>query len=75
MIGFVAQRSRKFKAVSAAFFGQAVQHRPPGVGQAQEFGSLVKALTGRIVEGAAEDHLIEFGTDMHQQGVSAGCDE
>ena len=28
-----------------------------------------------FVEGATENHLIEFGSDMNQQGVSARCNE
>ena len=75
VIGFVAQRSRKLKAIGPAFFGQAVQHRAPGVGETQEFCGLVEAFARGIVEGATEDHLIEFGADMNQQGVSARCDE
>ena len=75
VIGFVAQRSRKLKAIGPALFGQAVQHRAPGIGEAEEFCGLIEAFARGIVEGATENHLIEFGSDMNQQGVSARCNE
>jgi hypothetical protein len=73
VIGFVAQRSRELKAIGPAFFGQAVQHRAPGVRETQEFCGLVEAFARGIVEGATEDHLIEFRADMNQQFPRDPC--
>ena len=71
VIGFVTQWARELKAVGPAFFGQTIQHRASRIGEAEEFCGLVEAFARGIVEGASEDHLVELGPDVNQQGVTA----
>ncbi len=54
---------------------ETIHDRPPRVRKPQEFGGLVEALPGGVVEGGAQHSMATFGFDQHQHRVPAAGDQ
>src|SRR5438445_975842 len=58
-----------------AFRCEAVYFRATRIGEADEFAHFVETFARSVIDGGAEHLVIQFGADMHKDGVAATHDE
>jgi hypothetical protein len=58
-----------------ALGGEAIHFRAAGIGKAEEFGGFIETFAGGIVDGRAEDDVVEFRADVNEHGMAATDDE
>ena len=75
IVGVFDHRPWEIVCACISAFGEAVHLRSARVGEAQQFGGLVEAFAGGIVDSRAEHHVVQFGTNVDQHGVAAADDE
>ena len=65
------QGSGKVERLGISFGRQSVHQRTSRVRQSQELSRLVEAFPSSVIEGSAEDSVLQRGRDQNQQGVAA----
>ena len=73
--GLSQERAGEVVGGGVSFGGQSIHLRSAWIGQPEQLAYFVEALPGGIVEGGPEHVMIELGSDMGQEGVSAAYDE
>ncbi len=68
----VQHRSRQLEAPRHALQRQPRQHRPTGIGQAEQLGGLVESLASRVIHRLTKQSVVANASHAHQLGMPAG---
>ena len=71
----VFHRPGERKGMRITFPCQSFHGRSAGVGETKEFGGFVETFAGRVIQGFAQDSMLQRCRDIDQEGVSAADDE